>query len=62
RGFLWKALQNTFKIGVFWENLNPQYASRGECLLCKVTEFMEHILIECQIEGRAILWNLAKEL
>ncbi|PBK83349.1 hypothetical protein ARMGADRAFT_945141, partial [Armillaria gallica] len=55
RGFLWKALQNTFKIGVFWETLGPQYASHGECPLCKVTEFIEHILIECQIESQAIL-------
>ncbi|KAK0446318.1 ribonuclease H-like protein [Armillaria borealis] len=55
RGFLWKALQNTFKIGAFWERLGPQYAAR-------VTESMEHILVECSIEGQATLWNLAREL
>ncbi|KAK0455780.1 uncharacterized protein EV420DRAFT_1692604 [Desarmillaria tabescens] len=59
---LWKALQNAFKIGHFWERLGPQYAPRGECPHCKVPESMEHILIECSIEGRATLWNLAQEL
>ncbi|KAK0470098.1 uncharacterized protein EV420DRAFT_1616459 [Desarmillaria tabescens] len=65
RGFLWaawKALQNTFKIGTFWEHLGPQYSKRGECPHCKVTESMEHILIECNIEGRAMLWKLAQDL
>ncbi|KAK0486816.1 ribonuclease H-like protein [Armillaria luteobubalina] len=53
RGFLWKALQNTFKIGSFWE---------CECPHCKVTESMEHILVDCNIEGQALLWRLAREL
>ncbi|KAK0224219.1 hypothetical protein IW262DRAFT_881257 [Armillaria fumosa] len=52
RGFLWKVLQNTYKIGDFWEKLGPQWAVRGECPLCKVPETMEHILLECNIEGR----------
>ncbi|KAK0489651.1 ribonuclease H-like domain-containing protein [Armillaria luteobubalina] len=62
RGFLWKALQNTFKIGSFWEHLGPQYASRGECPECKTMEDMEHILIDCTINGHALLWDLAREL
>ncbi len=62
RGFLWRALQGTFKIGAFWERLGPQYATRGDSPSCKVQESMEHILIECSIEGRSTLWTLAKEL
>ncbi|KAK0452739.1 uncharacterized protein EV420DRAFT_1273683 [Desarmillaria tabescens] len=62
RGFLRKALQNTFKIGIFWERLGPQYAVRGECPHCKVPESMEHILLECNIEGQATLWKLVREL
>ncbi|PBK75811.1 RnaseH-domain-containing protein [Armillaria solidipes] len=62
RGFLWKALQNTFKIGSFWEHLGPQYATRGECPYCKVTETMEHILVDCLIEGRNTLWQMTQNL
>ncbi|KAK0477707.1 ribonuclease H-like domain-containing protein [Armillaria luteobubalina] len=62
QGFLWKALQNTFKIGSFWEHLGPQYERRGECSHCKVTESMECILVDCNIEGQALLWQLAREL
>ncbi|KAK0200559.1 hypothetical protein DFS33DRAFT_1267064, partial [Desarmillaria ectypa] len=62
RGFLWKAIQNTFKIGAFWERLGPQFPIRGECPHCKVTESMEHILVGCSIEGQATLWGLAREL
>ncbi|KAK0209799.1 hypothetical protein IW262DRAFT_1281216, partial [Armillaria fumosa] len=62
RGFLWKALQNTFKTGAFWEHIGPQYVKRGECPYCKVTKTMEHILIECNIEGQTLLWKLAQEL
>ncbi|KAK0201490.1 hypothetical protein DFS33DRAFT_1375104 [Desarmillaria ectypa] len=61
-GFLWKALQNTFKIRTFWEHLGHQYAMRGECPHCKVSESMEHVLTECNIGGRATLWGLACEL
>ncbi|KAK0504433.1 hypothetical protein EDD18DRAFT_1306014 [Armillaria luteobubalina] len=62
RGFLWKVLQNTFKIGAFWERLGPQYAIRGECPHCKVLETMEHILLECDIAGQALIWDLMREL
>ncbi|KAK0231844.1 hypothetical protein EDD85DRAFT_752576, partial [Armillaria nabsnona] len=62
RGFLLKALQNTFKIGPFWKWLGSQYAARGKCSHCKVTESMEHILVECLIKGQATLWNMAQEL
>ncbi len=51
RSFLWKVIQNTFKIGSFWECLGPQYAKCGECSHCMVTETMEYILIDCSIEG-----------
>ncbi|KAK0477209.1 hypothetical protein EDD18DRAFT_1087760, partial [Armillaria luteobubalina] len=33
-----------------------------ECLKCRVTENMEHILIDCSMNGHALLWDLAKEL
>ncbi len=53
-----KHLQNRCILGT----PGPQYAARGECPQCKVTESMEHILVECSIEGQATLWNLAREL
>ncbi|KAK0222652.1 hypothetical protein EDD85DRAFT_923732 [Armillaria nabsnona] len=62
QGYLWKSLQNTFKISAFWEHLGPQYAKRGKCPHCHIMETMDHILTECNITGRAILWNLAREL
>ncbi|KAK0438285.1 hypothetical protein EV421DRAFT_1891991 [Armillaria borealis] len=62
RGFLWKALQCTFRIGTFWEWLGPQYSKRGECPGCGVTETMEHILLECTVAGQASLWGVAKQL
>ncbi|KAK0215621.1 ribonuclease H-like domain-containing protein [Armillaria fumosa] len=36
KGFLWKALQNTFKIGEFWEHLGTQYQKRGQDLLWRL--------------------------
>ncbi|KAK0473530.1 ribonuclease H-like protein [Armillaria luteobubalina] len=50
-GFLWKALHNAFK-----------YEKRGVCLRCATTEDMEHILMDCSIDRRAILWDLAREI
>ncbi|KAK0209771.1 hypothetical protein IW262DRAFT_1450721 [Armillaria fumosa] len=49
--YLWKSIQGTFKIGGFWDKLGPQYANRVNCPKCRVIETMEHILIDCEIEG-----------
>ncbi|KAK0501123.1 hypothetical protein EDD18DRAFT_1067330, partial [Armillaria luteobubalina] len=62
KGILWKALQNAFKIGSFCENLGPQYKKREECPHCKVMEFMEHILVDYNIDRQNVLWQLAREL
>ncbi len=35
---------------------------RGEFPHCRVTDSMEHILVECSIEGQDTLWGLAREL
>ncbi|KAK0501063.1 hypothetical protein EDD18DRAFT_1067222, partial [Armillaria luteobubalina] len=40
----------------------PQYKKRGECPHCKVMESMEHVLVDCNIDGQNVLWQLAREL
>ncbi|KAK0209443.1 hypothetical protein IW262DRAFT_1281593, partial [Armillaria fumosa] len=55
QGYLWKAIQGTFKLGGFWDRLRPQYAHRVNCPKCGVVEMMEHILMECNIEGRKMI-------
>ncbi|PBK81830.1 hypothetical protein ARMGADRAFT_947587, partial [Armillaria gallica] len=62
RGFLWKSIHGTFKLGDFWEKLGPEYMNRVYCPECEVPETMEHILIKCRIPGQDIIWWLTKEL
>ncbi|KAK0489847.1 hypothetical protein EDD18DRAFT_1311182 [Armillaria luteobubalina] len=46
----------TFKIGTFWKQLGLQYSNRGICPHCKVTESMEHIILDCNIEAKGKEW------
>ncbi|KAK0245029.1 hypothetical protein EDD85DRAFT_917403 [Armillaria nabsnona] len=55
RGFLWKSIHGTFKLGDFWEKLSPEYMNQVYCPECK-------ILIECHIPGQDIIWRLMEEL
>lgn len=56
RGFLWKSLHGTYKIGDFWDKI-PNYEQRGQSGLCHSPETMEHILLECgSLASRSIWW------
>jgi len=59
--FLWKSLHNTHKIGNYWDNIE-NYSHRGLCTKCRVTENLEHILLECDIPGQRVVWKNVKEL
>ncbi|KAG6828351.1 hypothetical protein H0H92_008239 [Tricholoma furcatifolium] len=61
RSFLWRVVQNTYKIGTFWERIE-NYERRGICPACETTESMEHILTECTASGQEEIWALAGEL
>lgn len=53
RDFLWKATQNAYKIGEFW-NLIAGYEERGICPICHEQENMDHILTKCNSPPRTI--------
>ena len=61
RTFLWKSLHNTHKIGNYWDNIE-NYSHHGLCTKCRVTENLEHILLECDIPGQRVVWKNVKEL
>ncbi|KAG6808532.1 hypothetical protein H0H92_003820 [Tricholoma furcatifolium] len=61
RAFLWRVIQNTYKLGEFWERIE-NYERRGICPACDTTETMEHILTECQASGQEEIWALVGEL
>lgn len=52
RAFLWKATQNAYKIGEYWEKI-PNYKTRSKCHVCDTTEDMEHILMYIMLGVRA---------
>ncbi|KAJ7357970.1 hypothetical protein DFH08DRAFT_1042572 [Mycena albidolilacea] len=53
RNFLWKC--------PFWEHI-PSLETFGLCETCRVTESMEHILLECDNPGQHQIWTLTKKL
>jgi ribonuclease HI len=61
RGFLWKCLHGTYKIGEFWEKI-PQFEQRGTCNICGTPETMEYILLECNVTPQETVWKAAQEL
>ena len=61
RDFLWKATQNVYKIGEFWDRVEG-YEDRGICPLCNEREDMDHILTKCTSPARAAAWTLANGL
>ena len=61
RDFLWKCVQNTYKVGDFWEKI-PSYESRGTCPICNKREDLEHIIMKCKAKARSTTWHLAKKI
>ena len=61
RTFLWKAIHKTQKIGEYWLNIT-NYEHRSQCGKCGETENLEHILLQCEIPGRAKIWETTKSL
>ncbi|KAG2050968.1 ribonuclease H-like protein [Suillus hirtellus] len=60
--FLYKTLNNAFRIGDFWMQL-PNLGHRAQCQSCgEEPESMEHILIQCTNPIRKRIWHLAKNL
>src|SRR5215472_14706539 len=59
--FLWKLMHDLLKIGDHWKRI-AGYTQRAECKVCGKNETMEHILWECEIEGREETWEQAKRI
>jgi ribonuclease HI len=57
--FLYKTIHAIHKIGKYWTVI-PGYEERGTCRVCGEIETMRHILVECNIGRRKILWDLAE--
>ncbi|KAJ7876515.1 hypothetical protein B0H14DRAFT_2342674 [Mycena olivaceomarginata] len=61
RNFLWKCIHNTFRVGSFCEHI-PNLEIIGQCPNCRVTESLEHILLEYDVPGQRQIWNLTERL
>ncbi len=55
------AIHNTYMIGNKWSDI-PRYEARVRCSMCKETESMQHILIDCHSIARHLIWAKAEEL
>lgn len=64
RTFLWKATHKAQKIGEHWERMGEKFTNWGECKVCegKITECMQHILLECDAPDAKTVWALAEKL
>ncbi|KAJ7081659.1 hypothetical protein C8R44DRAFT_652970 [Mycena epipterygia] len=61
REFLWKRLNNTFRVGDFWSHIDTQ-DMKGYCRVCNVPERLEHIALECDMHGEKLIWNITQQL
>ena len=59
--FMWKQLHGTLKIGNYWLRI-PSHKEKAYCKECQNLETLNHILFECQIEGREEIWDMAEKL
>ena len=59
--FMWKQLHGTLKIGNYWLRI-PSHKEKAYCKECQNLETLNHILFECQIEGREEIWDMAERL
>jgi hypothetical protein len=61
RNILWKCIHNIYYVGPFWEHI-PSLETFGLCKTRRVTESMEHILLECDNPGQHQIWTLSEKL
>jgi len=60
--FLLRALHGSLKIREFWERI-PNYEQCTQCSVCnKVTESLEHILLECPRGHANLIWMNTKSI
>ncbi|KAI0037711.1 hypothetical protein FA95DRAFT_1551472 [Auriscalpium vulgare] len=61
QSFLYRAFQNSYKLGGFWSNTaNPERAVCGACN--DPLESLDHILFQCETDAPEIIWKLARDL
>jgi hypothetical protein len=51
----------TFRVGNFWWHIDI-LEIRGRCHHCQVPESLEHIALECNAQGRDLIWNWTQQL
>ncbi|KAH9971888.1 ribonuclease H-like domain-containing protein [Russula compacta] len=56
-----RALHNAYMIRERWMHI-PNFKLRALCSVCRETETMQHILLECNAIACHIVWHMAKEL
>ena len=61
RQFLYKAMNQTQKVGGYWNNI-PNNGEKAICNTCNEIETMDHILTECGTTARGKIWQLAEDL
>ena len=61
RDFIWKSVQNSYKIGNYWTHIDG-YQERGICPLCDEVEDMDHILNRCKASTRIKSCEMANEV
>ncbi|KAF7798072.1 hypothetical protein EIP86_009286 [Pleurotus ostreatoroseus] len=59
--FLWKCMHNALRCGSYWEHI-PGYEDRALCPSCGVVESAPHMLLECDVPGARLIWELAQQL
>lgn len=59
--FLYKTIHKAYMIGDKWRDV-PGFQQRQICDTCKKVESMRHILLECKVNARKLIWKKAKEL
>ena len=59
--FLYKSIHKTFMIGDKWKDVRG-FQQRQMCATCNKVESMQHILLECKVNARKLIWKKAKEL
>ncbi len=60
KAFLWRAMHDSYRLGRFWAHIT-NYEGRQFCQVCGgVDETLEHILLECEASGQAVVWQAAE--
>ncbi|KAA1479858.1 ribonuclease H-like protein [Dentipellis sp. KUC8613] len=60
--FIWKATHGAYRLGAAWSNI-PNHEDKAKCSACNdEDESLEHILTDCPVNTRDLVWKLAKDL